>query len=258
MQNDIHHYKERIQQLIAEEKEATASANSQERYSQNHQKRFDYILELCQKHQPSHSAKVLDVGRSELTYLLSRKYKEVTSLGFPLEADDGGHREVSDISDLPHIVFDLNKADETDKWPTQYAGKFDLIIFSETIEHVHIAPEMCLLLFRYLLKENGKILVTTPNAASIYKRVRLLFGVHPYEKIRYYKLNPGHFREYTLDEMKGIGAKVGLQTVDARLVNYDSINLFESLSAFKYICLKPFELVPAFRDYQVVVFSPAN
>jgi hypothetical protein len=89
----------------------------------------------------------------------------VTSLGLPLENDDGGHREVNNISHLDHISFDLNKSDNIKLWPDEYANKFDLIIFSETIEHLHIAPEYCLNFLHYLLNnDSGKIILTTPNA----------------------------------------------------------------------------------------------
>lgn len=251
-------YKKKIDQLVAEEKKKTSSSDSQSSYSKNHSERFSHILKLAQHLKPDPDTVTLDIGRSELTFLLRKQYKNVISLGLPLDLDDGGHREVSDISDLEHIDFDLNKSDDVNLWPEQYHQKFDLIVFSETVEHLHIAPEFCLIFLHYFLKENGKIILTTPNAASIYNRVRLLFGVHPYEKIRYYKMNPGHFREYTLSEMKAIGRAAELDVIQEKLTTFQSVNPFESFSAFKYVLLKPFEFIPNCRDYMVVVFEKSG
>ena len=251
-------YKKRIESLINDEKKKTASSGAQDVYSANHQERFNYILNLSSHLKPDDNISVLDIGRSELTYHLSQRYKDVTSLGLPLELDDGGHREVSDIQHLEHINFDLNKSGNVDLWQERYAHKFDLIIISETIEHLHVAPEFCLLFLHYLLNKQGNIILTTPNAASIHKRIRLLFGVHPYEKIRYYDANPGHFREYTVREMEAIGRAANLRAIEKRLINYRSLNVFESLSAFKYVLLKPFENIPGFRDYMIVVFEASG
>ena len=248
-------YKQKIESLIADEKKRTASSQAKTEYAQQHNTRFKKLVALAKRLEPNKNAQILDIGRSELTYLLSKKFAHVTSLGFAPEEDEGGHRERSEMNLIKHITFDLNTSDSIDLWPDGYAGTFDLIMFSETIEHLHVAPEFVLLFLRYLLKEEGKIVVTTPNAASIYSRIRLIFGVHPYEKIRYYKQNPGHFREYTVREMRQIGKTAGLQVDEMQLVNYKSINYFGSLANFKYIALKPFEYIPNFRSFMIAVFK---
>lgn len=248
-------YEKKIQSLIAQEKKATSSSTAKSEYAQQHSTRFKKLVNLVEGFLPEKKVRILDVGRSELTYLLNKKYPNVTSLGFAPEEDEGGHREQSDVSHIPHITYDLNQSDVTDLWPDEYAHTFDLIMFSETIEHLHVAPEYVLLFLRYLLKADGKIVVTTPNAASIYSRIRLLLGVHPFEKIRFYKQNPGHFREYTTREMRKIGKTAGLHIDELHLVNYDSINYFNSMANFKYLLLKPLEYIPNFRSFMIAVFK---
>lgn len=250
------YYRQKINTLISAEKKLTAGSEAKKKYAQQHRARFKKLINLVENRLDRQDVHILDIGRSELTYMLSEKYPNVASLGFAPAEDDGGHRELDEGNHIPHITFDLNQADCTDLWPDEHAGSFDLIMFSETIEHLHLAPEFVLLFLRYLLKEDGQIVVTTPNAASIYSRVRLLFGVHPYEKIRFYKQNPGHFREYTVHEMEQIGKTAGLFADDIRLVNYQSINYFESTANAKYLLLKPFEFIPYFRSFMIVVFKP--
>ncbi|MNC88966.1 hypothetical protein D3C83_48490 [compost metagenome] len=62
-----------------------------------------------------------------------------------------------------------------------------------------------------LMSPGARLILQTPNAAALHKRMALLFGRNPYERIREDVRNPGHFREYTLRELADYGAAAGLQ-----------------------------------------------
>lgn len=133
---------------------------------------------------------------------------------------------------------------ETDK-------KFDLIVFTEVIEHLFTAPELVLYYLKSLLLENGVILYMTPNATSLYRRLKLLRGIDLYEKIRFNTENPGHFREYTKNEMIDIGKTSGLEVVDHIYLDFTpSENKSLSKSAFYHLLGN---MWPAFMPYQVIV-----
>src|SRR5205814_4790582 len=127
--------------------------------------------------------------------------------------------EPEEIRNVPHIVCDLNRSCDAASWPGD-KSRFDLIVFAETIEHLHTPPEFALMMLGSLLKPGGLLLVTTPNAAGLSRRIRLLFGYHPYEKIRYFSHNPGHFREYTRREMIEMGQTAGLEVRECRTINF--------------------------------------
>jgi len=190
-------YEDLITKWIEEEKQKLCGIESKDRYLQNHGKRFEYLSKLCKTLNPDKSAKILDIGRSGLSVLLSKYYSYVTTLGLDLEIDEGGHRERETI-DLKHIVFDLNESKNVEKWADE---KFDLIVYSEVIEHIYEAPEFSLLFLNYLLNPDGFIIITTPNAASLYRRLKLLLGKNTINRIRFYNLNPAHYREYTKEEL---------------------------------------------------------
>ena len=118
-----------------------------------------------------------------------------------------------------HIAFDLNTSIDVAGWPRDKV-RFDLIVCAETIEHLHTPPEFALMMLGSLLKPDGLLLVTTPNACGITRRLKLLFGTNPFERIRYYSRNPGHFREYTRDEMIEMGGTVGLDVRECRTINF--------------------------------------
>jgi hypothetical protein len=80
---------------------------------------------------------------------------------------------------------------------------------------------LSLLLLSSLLREGGKIVLSTPNAAALHNRLRLLRGVNPFERIRYYDRNPGHFREYTADELRSMA-----EAADLRCLRVDKIDFF--------------------------------
>ncbi len=56
---------------------------------------------------------------------------------------------------------------------------FDLIIYTEVIEHIPLSPYEQLLPFDKFLKRSGKILITTPNLKSIIHIMKLVMG-HPH------------------------------------------------------------------------------
>jgi hypothetical protein len=88
------------------------------------------------------------------------------------------------------------------------------------LEHLHVSPVHVLEFLATGLVPDGHLLVQTPNAASLPKRLRLLLGRNPYEPIREDALNPGHFHEYTVDELLAAGQAAGLSLVEWFTANY--------------------------------------
>ncbi|TVR70815.1 MAG: hypothetical protein EA408_10500, partial [Marinilabiliales bacterium] len=130
-----------------------------------------------------------------------------------------------------------------------YPDHFDLIVYGDTIEHLYTAPELSLLMLSCMLKPGGIIIVTTPNAVSLRNRITMLSGGNPFERIRYYKGNPGHYREYTKRELKEIGVAASLEVRDCYPVN------FYNSGSFKRLIAAPLTALPQLRDSLVAVFE---
>ncbi len=83
----------------------------------------------------------------------------------------------------------------------------DFIIFSEVMEHL-VPSDIPYILreFKRVLKKDGFLLITTPNIASLVKRLNLLKGKNPVE----FDLTIhdggtfGHIREYSIEELINI------------------------------------------------------
>lgn len=242
---------QRLSQLLEAEKARTCGEVSRRNYSAVHKDRFADVLRLCQSYVPSPSARVLDVGRSELTAYLLRFYKNVHTLGLDPSIDDGGHREMSSIDTVPHITFDLLNSDNVSAWPQ--CDRFDLIVFSEVIEHLSIAPEYVLAALKELLTAGGFLICTTPNAADIVKRIRLMVGRNPYERLRLYPVNPGHVREYTGQELREIAESIGLYWSEHAYFNWIQST---GENPVRFLLKKLVRTYPSFRPFQACVLTP--
>jgi SAM-dependent methyltransferase len=231
------------------EKAHTSSDSSRQYYVDLHKDRFDDILRLCQFYVANRSARVLDVGRSELTAHLLTFYPNVATLGLDLYVDDGGHREASSMETIPHVTFDLLNSHRVDTWPE--CGSFDLIVFSEVLEHLSVAPEFVFAFLNSLLADSGILICTTPNAADIAKRLRLVYGRNPFERLRLYSANPGHIREYTRQELCDIACSVGLHCIRQFYFDWPQSR---GRSRIKAVCMKFIRAYPPFRGSSVAVF----
>ena len=178
-----------------------------------HAPRYGMLLDLLVDY-VTPTSRVLDIGRSMLTDLIAAAFQvRVDSLGFDPEGPTKTGR---------HHQFDLNAAQSSDRWRTDL-GPYDVIVMAEVVEHLHTAPSLVLRFIRSILAPNGVLIVQTPNAAALHKRVELLLGRNPYEMIREDETDPGHFREYTRAELNALADRSGfavLRTVSGNYFDY--------------------------------------
>ncbi|OAQ41551.1 hypothetical protein A5893_00085 [Pedobacter psychrophilus] len=174
-------------------------------YLEIHAKRFETILSTIENKKFN---AILDIGPSFLSELLYQKFGEkLTLLGFDGEVSEGGHLPNSAIlKKIKLIKQDLNffKAYAED------LPKYDLIICAEVMEHLYTSPKILFKNLSHLLNKEGLLIIQTPNAVALRKRLALFFGKNPFEMLRENLENPGHFREYTAKELVDLGKENGL------------------------------------------------
>ena len=82
---------------------------------------------------------------------------------------------------------------------------FDVVNCDATIEHLHHSPKGLFAEAHRVLKPGGMVLVTTPNAANLLRRIRFLIGRSPVWDVRDYFMDgsnfTGHRREFTAHEL---------------------------------------------------------
>ena len=108
---------------------------------------------------------MLDVGAGFQTALLRDRLGpanvDVLGLWVPRFAPPEGAGE--------HHVFDLNDCDRQGALPG--IGGYDLALMGEVIEHLFRGPATVLRSVAALVKPGGHLLVQTPNAAAVHKRL---------------------------------------------------------------------------------------
>jgi SAM-dependent methyltransferase len=183
----------------------------QQVYLRTHRRRYALLLELVRELAPK---KLLVVGPGSDSVLLREAIPgtKVDTLGW---ADHRFPR----VEGERHVQHDLNDPDYPALEP------YDVIVCAEVIEHLHVSPVP---VFRFLaggLATGGQLIVQTPNATALPKRLRMLLGRNPYEPLRAEPANPdspnpGHFHEFTVAELRTAFAAAGLQVERLVTANY--------------------------------------
>ena len=169
-------------------------------YYQVHLVRFKYLLSKIALLKLPSSAKILDVGcyPPYIFNQLSPLY-QVFGISSPLEPFNHSRVKILNLESEP-IDFPKNS--------------FNLIIFSEIIEHLS-NPVSVLKKLLPLLKKDGYLVVTTPNVFRWQNIINLNFGKNIYFPLFQLEqpINFRHQREYSLAELISLFQPLGLHSV---------------------------------------------
>jgi SAM-dependent methyltransferase len=188
-------------------------------YLDYHRRRYAYLLSFVDRvlsgltPMPGRGLRVLDVGMSHQTRLVRmvRPEVELATLGFY------DHR-FEPMNGVVHTEFNLNDAADQTLWPR--IEPFDLILLAEVIEHLHVPPSHTFRMLRSLLRPGGMLLIQTPNPINLARRLALLGGKSPFEIIRDDATNPGHYCEYTVENLIYLATSAGMEIIDYSVSNY--------------------------------------
>jgi 2-polyprenyl-3-methyl-5-hydroxy-6-metoxy-1,4-benzoquinol methylase len=184
--------------------------------------RYSLLLSLLDRLLQDRDKTVLDVGRTFLSELVaSRLARPVTTLGFGSDAA---------TSIGMHYEFDLNDAQEEVRWRRDIAPH-DVVIMAEVIEHLYTSPDRVLAFLYTLVKPGGRLILQTPNAVALGRRIAMLLGRNPFELIREDRLNPGHFREYTTGELMTYAIRHGFSVERIQHIHYFDMRFAPDLQA---------------------------
>jgi Methyltransferase domain len=182
------------------------TAPEEQVYLRTHAERYRLLLDLVAE---LGAKRILVVGPSYESVLLRETWPEtqVNTLGwldhrFPLR--EGEHHMELDLNDLDYPELELH----------------DAVVCGEVIEHLHVSPVPVLRFLASGLEDGGHLILQTPNATALPKRLRMLLGRNPYEPIREEPGNPGHFHEYTVGELSAAVDAAGLEVTRRLTANY--------------------------------------
>lgn len=185
-----------------------------------HFQRYEYLFQIIDKtigklrstnrEQP---LRILDIGPGFQTEIFRRSIPNVIihTLGFQ-------DFRFQPLPDEKHFEFDLNSAQSPGN--CLELEPYDLVVMAEVIEHLYTSPALVLQCVSKWMKASGYLILQTPNACALHKRLKMLIGKNPFDLIREKADNPGHFREYTLSELATYTRLAGLKWVEGTTRNY--------------------------------------
>lgn len=107
-------------------------------------------------------------------------------------------------------------------------ASFDFVVYTDVIEHHSFSPKRVLNDIHRVLCPGGRIIVTTPNHASIYNRLLLLSGKSVNDAFdSYFDASAelatylGHHREFTRHELRLALERTGFCVEECRIVEED-------------------------------------
>jgi SAM-dependent methyltransferase len=180
--------------------------SSDEVYLRTHSRRYALLLELVKGFAAN---AILVVGPSYESVLLRDAIPgaAIDTLGWH------DHR-FPRVEGEEHVQHDLNDPDYPQLEP------HDVIVCAEVLEHLHVSPIPVLRFLANGLTPGGRLMIQTPNATALPKRLRMLLGRNPYDPIRDEAHNPGHFHEYTVGELRDAVEAAGLDVTQLVTANY--------------------------------------
>lgn len=202
-----------IEQVLATTRE-TITVDYERDYFDLHQGRYRFILNKICRLPIGKNTRVLDVGCYP-PHLMTALRK----LRYRVSGIASQHEPITS----PNVVI-LNI--EKDRLPFR-SHSFGLVLFSEVMEHLVVNPHVYLSEFHRVLSPQGKLLITTPNAAGLQKLIPILFGrstYFPLEQLFATTLDDGsiyhrHNREFTMSELKAVVEKSNFEVRSSAFVS---------------------------------------
>jgi len=176
--------------------------------------RFASVLDLIPRRQAS--LRILDIGPSPFTLLLKRLYP---------------HYAVYALDRTPWMLercraagIELRTCDLDDEQPPFDEGMFDVVVFTEVLEHIFAPPSEVLQGVKRILRNDGKLILSVPNVAALHSRLRLLFGASPLgnpdRKMQKGRVHGhGHLHQYTMSEISAFAEGVGFRIRQRRYLH---------------------------------------
>jgi SAM-dependent methyltransferase len=168
-------------------------------YVKSHQARFSRTIELLDRVGKVDSA--IEIGATEFFQIFLKNNLNVRDLWASIFSDrpeeklyrktfsaGGFNAETQVVSvNLEHEMFPVN---------AQY---FELVLFCEVIEHLDVDPMFCMIEINRILKQDGYVLLTTPNSASARIAYKACLGYRPHFFMQYEKSRSPYRHNFEYD-----------------------------------------------------------
>lgn len=193
-------YREKIQQL-----------------SKNDMFRVEYILEFI-----GNKKRVLDIGCWEglISELIAKNENEVCGVDISESV-----LKIAQCKGIKTHKVDIES--EELPFPGNY---FDVVVAGEVIEHV-FDTDSFLKKIKHVLKDGGNLIITTPNLATLGRRLLLLLGKNPLMEVSIDGDAAGHIRYFIKETLVDLLEKHGfkIDKITSDIINFNNSGRFYSV-----------------------------
>jgi len=157
---------------------------------------------------------VLDLGCSDGT--ISKMIRE---MGNSVECIEISDHSIERCKEKGLKVYDL---DLNMSWGDSIPNKYDVVFAGEVLEHI-FETDIFLSSIYKVLKVDGYLILSTPNLASLGRRLLLMLGKNPIMELTTRNYEAGHLRYYVYSSLKKVLLDNNLKIVDFKsdIVNFD-------------------------------------
>lgn len=193
-----------------------APPKEMQNYASSDFKRFLYTLELVLGYS---TGSCLEIGSNPyFTTMLLKRYTdlELTLTNYFGDTFTGPLKQIVCYTEIK--TGEKKKTDfnfdhfnvETDSFPYE-DNRFDIVLFCEVIEHMTNDPMRVLLEIQRILKNDGVLILTTPNVARLENVAKMFLGMNIYDPYSAYGPYGRHNREYNRHEINQLCTHVGFK-----------------------------------------------
>lgn len=173
------------------------------------------VLELVRKYCPKGST-VIDLGAQPFIMSCALKLMGYEVIAYDYDPDR--YLRIAKTCNIKVIKCDL----ERDSLDLEN-DSIDCAVFSEVLEHInpyyvyHTLAEI-----NRVLKVGGKLIITTPNITSLFRRIKLLLGKQPIYRF--------HVKEYTKNEVEELLRNSGFKILESFYSEVNDLHFVDSNS----------------------------
>lgn len=178
-------------------------------YLEYHKNRFRETLDVVPDLRAG--SKLLEIGPTHFSLVVKSVYPGCSISAIDI-LDTWGRRLKQ--AGVEFKVCDLAK----DPIPFE-SDSFDVVLFTEVLEHISASHEIVLGEIRRVMKKDAKLVFSVPNIATFTNRVRLLIGENPTKWTYREDYRHGHLHEFTRREASDLLAKCGFRVVSCRYID---------------------------------------
>jgi SAM-dependent methyltransferase len=209
-------------------------------YLQEDFKRFLYTLDLI----PKKGGKLLEIGSNPyFNSILIEKFREYDTFytnffGADYNGSTVQNMRSKDYDEEYEFKFVNHNIEASD---IPFDEKFDTVVFCEVLEHLTTDPLKVLLRIKDCLKQDGTLILTTPNVNRLENVAKMLAGSNIYDPYSGYGPYGRHNREYNKHELLMLLEHAGFEVEilfssdvhDNRSNDYFDVNSFGHLVDFR-------------------------